>query len=1803
MRIIFLLLFACLAYKSIGQINLQTGSATFSLPVFSWQDNKSHLSSQVSLSYNSGNGLKVDEVASNEGQGWTLVGGGVITRLQVGEPDDQPEFAGNKGGGDDDITKYPAGILYAPVPVANGCPIALSNYPIYNQQNQVYTQHNITASDRELDHFSFQFNGKAGTFVVDPSHFGVAQPLGDTKMLITFIVDPNLIAQGIRTTITSFTIQDVDGSVYKFTQHGLTKVLQSGYCDKQLIQMQTQPTFNGQNVYHQAAFDGQLAYPWIINSWYLTEVDDALTHRSILYTYNTHYINDIAGCDVTYNSTKDYCIISHKTSISKTPEINSIAYPDGHNVTFNYGNERVDLAGENALASIDITFQGRYLSEYQLNTTYFILNRYGTPITYFQKRVARLCLKSVKKIGPDLKEDSPPYIFDYYMGRPIENTFLAALSGNSDDVVPPPFYYGKDIWGFYNGGNTVPYHYGYDGNSTTTPLFYDISSLPFDAVKGLCYINLNVPSHGLFLNPKANYAQNGLLKQIIYPTGGTLTYVYAQNQGVLDVNGNGPTTMVGGVHVSQTQSADGGYSNGCANPITTNYNYVLSDHVTSSLWGLELPVNYISNDSHYAKEQRHWKYIGCKWQYVNPGIMSQNEAVGLTDLQNFMNSIGPVLGVISVIGTALDIVNVCLDATPLAIISIALDIINAIVGIFTSCSSGSMDNDTEIFYNTDLNGISPLPTQFRRVEITESPGDEGMTVQEFTSNVGDNPFDLNYLSLWWPQNPDLVAWQRFAPWAYGLPKLTTIYNKDNQKVKETENDYDYRYAQFFVDGFGCSGKNETGTPCPPTIGNNITSTLASCKCQVLKSTSQRDIDWGDPTKYAGPGSYQLYSNNIMTVDFYGMFTGRVVLRKSLERSYSMTDNTQFSTKETDYVYNGDDNTQEPLNNVINYEVNQITTIQSNGDINTKNINYAGNYSGGLFATLLQDNIVALPVETNTGVTKGVGPNQYQLQQGLNESVTGFTQLANGDIRPYGTFEQRFSSPTDMILYQGQSSLSNPPYKQTQLFTYDGNSNLVGVQDEGNRTVTNIYGYGDEYVIASVINAVPGLTGDNPAYTSFEETAPPFGRWQLGSNQAVNHGNGAITGSYSFNLAGSGGNPSSLTASQLNTFKPYILSFWATSSNVSISGGSATLVKSAPTINGFTYYEYDIAQGASGITITGSASIDELRLYPASARMNTTTYDVILGKTSECDENNRVTYYSYDNLGRLKLISDENNNIVKMYDYNNVSAAKQNGCPGSYGNDPISDVVTKSDCGPGFVGSDVTITIPTGTYQSLGSPYDADIGAEDYLLSTAQSTANAQGSCIQVFYNAAQSQSFNTQTCSEGYAGSPVNYSVPAGKYSSTSSQADADQEALDEIAANGQAYANNNPVCTVSTDPDWSTPEGSATYCELEPTDGTAHLFAYVTDLNPYSPTANQSQWVDEGTQDACTVTGPGQFFTYYNSLQDSTFTNSGCTPPGGGATITYTIPIGEYTSSSSQADADQQARNDIRANGQNYANANGLCNVYLESDNQATGAWGMRAVNGLTGQVTIFNAELSGHSTTSFYLPQGNYTFFFTPLVPYTNTPTTQFNVNGVTQYIATGPGQVVFQNVIVPYLPLYDPFIVISANPLYYNAALSRSFTATNCGAGYVGTTFTYTVPAGKYSATNSGDAYDLAFADAITNGPAYANANNIDCNLALASSNTTSSAWILTATNSITGDVYTSTVSVLATGHITPLPPGNYKFVFTPPSSSATDPTVFNVNGASQELDITGGPNRIITFANVTVAAGAINNPFVSITEGSY
>jgi Family of unknown function (DUF5977) len=68
-----------------------------------------------------------------------------------------------------------------------------------------------------------------------------------------------------------------------------------------------------------------------------------------------------------------------------------------------------------------------------------------------------------------------------------------------------------------------------------------------------------------------------------------------------------------------------------------------------------------------------------------------------------------------------------------------------------------------------------------------------------------------------------------------------------------------------------------------------------------------------------------------------------------------------------------------------------------------------------------------------------------------------------------------------------------------------------------------------------------------------------------------------------------------------------------------------------------------------------------------------------------------------------------------------------------------------------------------------------------------------------FTNTAQSGIYRRNNCASTQTSSSVKYTVPAGKYSSAVSQADADAQAQADLAANGQKNANAQGTCTTAT--------------------------------------------------------------------------------------------------------------------------------------------------------------------------------------------------------------------------------------------------------------------------------------------------------------------------------------------------------------------------------------------------------------------
>ncbi|HEX7902558.1 MAG TPA: DUF5977 domain-containing protein [Chitinophagaceae bacterium] len=222
------------------------------------------------------------------------------------------------------------------------------------------------------------------------------------------------------------------------------------------------------------------------------------------------------------------------------------------------------------------------------------------------------------------------------------------------------------------------------------------------------------------------------------------------------------------------------------------------------------------------------------------------------------------------------------------------------------------------------------------------------------------------------------------------------------------------------------------------------------------------------------------------------------------------------------------------------------------------------------------------------------------------------------------------------------------------------------------------------------------------------------------------------------------------------------------------------------------WEYIRKNYINSMILSEGSAIDEVRIYPQDAQIFTYTYEPLVGISSETDLNGKTQFYYYDDLGRLSLIRDENKNILKKICYN-YSGQPETCLQITYNSVAKSQSFTKNNCPAGSVGSAVTYTVVADTYTSTISQTDADQLAQNDVNANGQNYANTNGTCT--FSSAAKSGLFTRNNCGTG-AGSSVTYTVAAGAYTSTINQADADQLAQNDVNINGQNYANTSGICT-----------------------------------------------------------------------------------------------------------------------------------------------------------------------------------------------------------------------------------------------------------------------------------------------------------------------------------------------------------------------------------------------------------------------
>ena len=245
--------------------------------------------------------------------------------------------------------------------------------------------------------------------------------------------------------------------------------------------------------------------------------------------------------------------------------------------------------------------------------------------------------------------------------------------------------------------------------------------------------------------------------------------------------------------------------------------------------------------------------------------------------------------------------------------------------------------------------------------------------------------------------------------------------------------------------------------------------------------------------------------------------------------------------------------------------------------------------------------------------------------------------------------------------------------------------------------------------------------------------------------------------------------------------------------------------------------------------------------------------------------------------------------------------------------------TKNDCTEGQVGSKITVTeqdVVGAPFTSTVSQADANNKAQAAVKEQGQAIANNKGNCEDMtVYTGHYSKRFvpECEACHKGVEMEVTAEMVNGSPVTSTESQDAADAEARRIVEEGGQAYVNKNGNCTpLSTDPVWEDVEPE----ELRCNEGKSQKKQ--RDTNECSETHNQERWVDGGNK-VCSWTG------HYTE----TFQKNDCEIPDSGTEVEVSeadVEGNPFISFVSQEDADNKAKEAVKAQGQNIANQKGKC-------------------------------------------------------------------------------------------------------------------------------------------------------------------------------------------------------------------------------------------------------------------------------------
>lgn len=1237
-------------------VNYHTGIPQISIPIYTAKAGPLEL--PVSLSYHA-SGIKVLEPASWVGAGWSLNAGGVITRTVMGVPDE-------RGTGNSSI--HSKGYF---------SDFGFSNHILVPTANPSYFQEDASSFligkyDGEPDLFFFNFGSYSGKFYFNDDRTPVFVPQQDIK------VEYNYTGTG---SIRGFILTTPDGVKYFFGE---------------------MPGFSGtapvERTLTISPDVGQTAGS-TISSWFLQKIVSADDQFTISLDYQTEnygfYTLQMFPLPGTNTTDKEYKLIKN---VVQGVKLNKISFPNG-TIHFTGSTIRTDLSDQNtsftdnnnssskALDEILITDSLGFCKKYRLWYSYFTDNITAltgefslSSYNYLQSDKRRLKLDSLKEMSCDISVVNPPYKFEYF-----------------SELLPRRLTFAQDHWGYFNGATT---------NSTLIPT-YKLTELG----------NVINTYPGANREPAWPQMRGGTLNKITYPTGGSnllefepnsvytsiqqpvivnITNRYIGFSGANPLYDNSQWNLIAGTYQMSLNNVGSGstaslslYLNGnlirsISVPVGSPSQTVTFNLLNPGLYTLTLykdcqGSNGMTNgngaegslsrsDVTYISQNTSISGLRIKSTRLNDAISISNDIV---TNYSYNESNGRSSGV--------------LFGTPAYVQVVRNDIMRDI-GFFSSslgfephCSTnGCMNCDgvgIQTFYKSP-NSIRPMgSTQgshigYATVKVSKT-GNGYSEYKYYLSEMSNPPFlnqgDISVKSAniitCDPALPNMPT--PSLPFDYKRGQLQTEkhYNEAGQLLKEVNYEPVYTTNKLTTPAISFAVYTYTiFTRYSLKTSRLLRSTVTETNYTPgMGATSIKSISYYESPWHSQLTKKQTIGSNGDTIEarYKYAFDFRIPNCDNLSDGISQLSTDSVNCYNQYVTDNAACNGTNPCRTqaylkyitcLYNARNNFITTRRNNftNSGNQFGINHDAaetNADGNLKPILeLQDLNMNLLVEQSSwrgGLLSSAGFYKYDFSTSPAGKV--YLQKSQNISLPVmsSSFVQANTAP-------GAAGLTKDTrYTDEAQYTFN-TGNPVETTPKSGITTSYVWGYNNLYPIAQIT----GSPVADAAYSGFESSAKGSFTYSGASVADIT----SPTGQNCYNVSAG-----SIQRTGLTTSKSYILSYWyKTGAAITVTAGTQSNVVTGATRNGWTLRQLQFT-GTATATLSGTGFVDEIRIYPVGAQMQTYSYSPLVGLTSACDPNNMITYYEFDKIGRLKNIEDQNRDITKSIFYNyqlNPSAMPQ-----------------------------------------------------------------------------------------------------------------------------------------------------------------------------------------------------------------------------------------------------------------------------------------------------------------------------------------------------------------------------------------------------------------------------------------------------------------------------------------------------------------------------------------------------------------